>query len=173
MLLNLETVPHFYKNYVKLIEEGDLLQALRISGHRTQELVHSIKPELADYRYGPGKWTVRELLCHMIDAEWIFSYRALRFARNDKTPLSGWDENEYAPHVNATSRSLKKIADEMGHLRNSTLDLFEIFTPEMLTRKGTANNNEMSVAVVGFVIAGHETHHRKILTERYFTELPK
>ena len=98
-----------------------------------------------------------------------FAYRALRFARNDKTPLAGWDEKDYAPHVNSTSRSLKKLADEMGHLRASTIDLFESFSPEMLTRKGIANNNEMTVAVLGFVIAGHETHHRKILTERYLT----
>jgi uncharacterized damage-inducible protein DinB len=170
MLINLETVPHFYKNYVKQIEESDLLQALRISGHRTLELVHSIKEEKQDYRYADGKWTIRELLCHMIDAERIFAYRALRFARNDKTALSGWDENSYAPHANAKGRTMKQIADEMRHLRLSTLDLFEGFTEEMLSRKGVANNNEMSVMVLGFVIAGHETHHHKILTERYLAK---
>jgi uncharacterized damage-inducible protein DinB len=167
MLINLETVPHFYKNYVKQIEESDLLQALRISGHRTLELVHSIKDEKKDFRYGDGKWSIRELLCHMIDAERIFAYRALRFARNDKTPLPGWEENDYAPNANASGRSIKQIADEMRHVRISTLDLFEGFTEEMLWRKGIANNNEMSVLVMGFVIAGHETHHRRILTERY------
>jgi uncharacterized damage-inducible protein DinB len=170
MLLNLETVPPFYKTYVKQIEEGDILQALRISGHRSQELVHSIHPDKADYKYGENKWTIREVLCHIIDAERIFAYRALRFARHDKTPLSGWDENEYAPYLNASSRSLKKLADEMSHLRASTIDLFESFSPEMLTRKGVANNNEMSVAVLGFVIAGHETHHCKILMERYLAD---
>jgi len=167
MLINLETVPPFYKNYVKQIEESDLLQALRISGHRTLELVHSIKEEKKDFRYADGKWTIRELLCHMIDAERIFAYRALRFARNDKTPLAGWEENDYAPRANASNRSLKQIADEMRHVRISTLDLFEGFTEEMFWHKGVANNNEMSVLVLGFVIAGHETHHRKILTERY------
>jgi uncharacterized damage-inducible protein DinB len=170
MLLNLESIPPFYKSYVKQVEEGDLLQALRISGHRTQELIHSIHIDKADYRYADNKWSIRELLCHMIDAEWIFAYRALRFARQDKTPLSGWDENTYAPHANAAGRTLKKLADEMGHLRTSSIDLFESFTPEMLTRKGVANNNEMSVAVLGFVIAGHETHHCKILKERYLIE---
>lgn len=169
MLLNLETVPHFYKNYVKQIDEGDILQALRISGHRTQELIHSIHIDKTDHRYANGKWTIREVLCHMIDAEWIFAYRALRFARNDKTPLSGWEENDYVPHMNISGRSLKKIADEMGHLRSSTIDLFESFSAEMLTRKGTANKNEMTVAILGFVIAGHETHHCKILNERYLT----
>jgi uncharacterized damage-inducible protein DinB len=170
MLINLETVPHFYKNYVKQIEESDLLQALRISGHRTLELVHSIKEEKQDHRYEDGKWTIRELLCHMIDAERIFAYRALRFARNDKTTLSGWDEKSYAPQANANGRAFKQIADEMRHVRLSTLDLFEGFTEEMLFRKGVANNNEMSVMVLGFVIAGHETHHRKILIERYLAK---
>ncbi len=167
MLINLETIPHFYKNYVKLIDESDVLQALRISGHRTQELVHAIKIEKSDFAYAPGKWTIRELLCHMIDAERIFMYRALRFSRNDKTPLSGFEENDYAPQANASGRSLKKIADEMAHLRVSTIDMFESFTEEMLMRKGTANNNEMTVMALGFIIAGHETHHRKVLQERY------
>ena len=167
MLLNLETIPPFYKNYVKQIDEPDMLQALRISGHRMQELVHSIPDNKADFVYAPGKWTVRELLCHIIDAERIFCYRAMRFARNDKTPLPGFEEKDYAPQANATGRSLQKIAAEMSHLRASTIDLFESFTPEMLTRKGSANKNEISVVAIGFIISGHETHHRKILHERY------
>lgn len=167
MLLNLETIPSFYKNYVKLIDESDVLQALRISGHRTQELIHTIKPEKADFSYAPGKWTVRELLCHVIDAERIFTYRALRFARNDKTALEGFDENVYAPQANASARSLKKIADEMARLRASTIDLFESFSEEMLFRKGVANNNEFTVIAIGFIMAGHETHHRRVLSERY------
>jgi hypothetical protein len=167
MLLNLESVPHFFKNYVKQIEEPDLIQALRISSHRMLELVHSIPESKWDFKYEPGKWTVRESLCHIIDAERIFTYRALRFARNDKTNLHGFEENDYAPQANAAGRSLPKIASEMAHLRAATIDLFEGFTPEMLTRKGTANNNEVSVVTLGFVIAGHETHHRHILKERY------
>lgn len=170
MLLNLESVPQFYKNYVKQIEETDLLQALRLSGFRTQMLIHSIPAEKSDFRYAEGKWTVRELLCHIIDAERIFAYRALRFARNDKTNLHGFDENTYAPEANAGGRSLKKISDELTHLRASTVDLFEGFTEEMLLRKGTANNNEISVLALGFIIAGHEAHHRRILTERYLSK---
>ena len=167
MLLNLETVPHFYKNYVKQVEESDLLQALRISGHRALELVHAIPQNKLDFKYAPDKWTVRELLCHVIDAERIFAYRALRFARNDKTPLPGFEENDYAPQANASGRSIEKITAEMAHLRSSTIDLFEGFTPEMLTRKGISNKNELSVVALGFIIAGHETHHCHILKERY------
>jgi uncharacterized damage-inducible protein DinB len=134
------------------------------------ELVHSIPDNKADLAYAPGKWTTRELLCHIMDAERIFSYRALRFARNDKTPLSSFEENDYATQANATGRSLQKLAAEMSHLRASTIDLFESFSPDMLTRKGIVNKNEISVVALGFIISGHETHHRKILQERYLVE---
>jgi uncharacterized damage-inducible protein DinB len=167
MFLNLETIPTFYKGYVKLVTHPDVIQALRISGYRTMEIIHSIPEAKSDFRYADGKWTIREVLCHMLDAERIFTYRALRFARNDKTALSGFDENAYAAHLNAEGRSLAQIGDEMEHLRTATVDLFKSFTPEMLTRKGTANNNELSVGALGIIIAGHETHHGKVLKERY------
>lgn len=169
MLLNLQTIPPFYKKYVKLIEEPDLLQALRVSNYRMLDVVASIGEANQDFRYAEGKWSIRELLCHMIDAERIFAYRAMRFARNDKTPLPGWNEDDYAPEANAGGRTLRQIVDEMSCLRASTLHLFEGFTAEMLGRKGIANDNELSVVSIGFVIAGHETHHRKILVERYLS----
>ena len=167
MFINLDTIPPFYKGYVKLVEQSDPLQALRISGYRTLELLHSVPEVKQDYRYAPDKWTIRQVLCHMIDAERIFAYRALRFARNDKTPLAGFDENAYAPELNAEARSLRRIGDEMQHLRTTTIDLFEEFSEEMMKRKGTANNNEVTVTALAFIIAGHETHHCKILRERY------
>jgi hypothetical protein len=167
MFLNLDTIPPFYKGYVKLVEQPDVIQAMRISGYRTMELIHSIPEAKVDHRYADDKWSVREVLCHMIDAERIFSYRALRFARNDRTPLAGFDEKEYANQLNATARSLRQIGEEMQHLRSSSVDLFEGFNEEMLKRKGTANANELSVVALGFIIAGHETHHCKILRERY------
>jgi uncharacterized damage-inducible protein DinB len=167
MFINLDSVPHFYKNYIKQVDTTDVLTALRLSGYRTLELVHSIPEKLSDYRYEPGKWSIRELLVHLADAERIFTYRALRFARNDQTTLSPFDENLYAPESNAESRSIKKIADELQHLRVATNDLFESFNAEMLARKGMVGSNELSVAALGFIIAGHETHHRQILHERY------
>ena len=167
MFLNLETIPAFYKGYVKLVSHPDVLQALRISGYRTMEIIHSIPESKSDFRYAEGKWSVREVLCHMMDAERIFGYRALRFARNDRTELPGFDEKEYALQLNATGRSLTQIGDEMQHLRTSTVDLFESFTEEMLKRKGSANKSELSVLALGIIIAGHETHHCKIIRERY------
>ena len=169
MFINLETIPPFYKGYVKLVEQPDVLQAMRISGYRTMELIHSIPEAKSDFRYADGKWTIREVLCHMIDAERIFAYRALRFARNDKTQLPGFDEVAYAPYLNASGRNLRQIGDEMQHLRTTSVDLFDSFTAEMLKRKGIASNNELSVEALGFIIAGHETHHCKVLKERYLT----
>jgi len=172
MFINLETVPHFYKNYVKQVDSTDLPMALRLSGYRMLEVIHSIPEKMADYSYAPDKWTVRELLCHVIDAERIFAYRALRFARHDNTALAPFDENAYAPLANAAHRPLGKIGDELQHLRTSTIDLFESFSPEMLSAKGMVGNNEMSVIALGFIIAGHETHHRKILREKYLASVP-
>jgi len=169
MFINLETIPPFYKGYVKLVEQPDVLQAMRISGYRTMELIHSIPEAKSDFRYADGKWTIREVLCHMIDAERIFAYRALRFARNDKTQLPGFDEVAYAPYLNASGRNLRQIGDEMQHLRTTSVDLFDSFTAEMLKRKGIASNSELSVEALGFIIAGHETHHCKVLKERYLT----
>ncbi|MEI9919169.1 MAG: DinB family protein [Bacteroidota bacterium] len=168
--MNLEIVSGPFKNYVKQVEETDVLQALRLSGFRMQVLIHSIPDDMVDYRYAEGKWSIREVLCHIIDAERIFAYRALRFARNDSTHLPGFDENTYAPEANAGGRSLKKIAEEFTHVRASTIDLYEGFTEEMLRRRGIAGTNEISVLAYGFVIAGHENHHRRILTERYLVK---
>lgn len=168
--MNLESVSGHFKNYVKQVEETDVLQALRLSGFRMQVLIHSIPDDKVDYRYGEGKWSVREVLCHLLDAERIFAYRALRFARNDNTQLPGFDENAYTPESNAGARTLKKIGDEFTHLRASTVDMFDGFTEEMLRRRGVAGTNEMSVLALGFVIAGHETHHRKIISERYLSK---
>lgn len=169
MFLNLDTIPPFYKGYVKLVEHPDILQALRISGYRAMELVHSIPETKSDFRYAPGKWSIRQVLCHMLDAERVFSYRALRFARNDQTPLAGFDENAYAPHLNAESRAFAQIGDEMQRLRITTIDLFQSFTEEMLKRKGMVNNNELSVVALGIIIAGHETHHCKVIREKYLS----
>jgi hypothetical protein len=164
---DLEAVPPFYKGYVDHVKTFDLLQALEESGKITEELVRSIPETKGEFRYQPGKWSIKELLCHMMDAERIFAYRALRFSRNDKTPLHGFEENDYAPQANAHSRTIQQIADEMSRLRSTSVDLYKSFSPEMLLRKGSANNTEISVLNLGYIISGHETHHRKVLTERY------
>ncbi len=161
------SLPPFYRNYVAHVETLDMLEALSTSADALQLVLDKIPEDKGVYRYAPGKWTVKELLCHMMDAERIFAYRALRFARKDSTPLAGFEENDYATQANAHARSIQQLAEEMKRLRISTIDLFTSFTAEMLSRKGTANNNLVSVVNLGYIIAGHETHHRNVLIERY------
>jgi len=163
------TLPDFHKRYVQHVKDYDVMEAMKISSKETLELVRSISEEMGEHRYAVGKWSIKELLCHMMDTERILAYRALRFARNDKTNLPGFEESEYAPQANAKNRNVKQIADEMERLRQTTIDLFVNFTPEMLERKGLANNLELSVLNLGYIISGHESHHRAILKERYLS----
>jgi len=163
------TLPDFHKRYVQHVKDYDLLEAMKISSKETLALVRSITEEKGEHRYATGKWSIKELLCHMMDTERILAYRALRFARNDKTNLPGFEESDYAPQANAENRNIKQIADEMERLRMTTIDLFVNFTPEMLQRKGLANNLELSVLNLGYIISGHESHHRAILKERYLS----
>ena len=167
----LSTVPPFYQGYVNLVKNNDLFDNLDQSARITQQLLSAIPESRGTYAYAPGKWTIKEVLCHMIDTERIFAYRALRFARNDKTPLPGFEEKDYAPEANAHNRTVADLVAEMGRLRLTTIDLYRSFTPDMLQRTGTANNSAMSVLNLGFVISGHETHHRNVLTERYDVKL--
>jgi len=163
------TLPDFHKRYVQHVKDYDVLEAMKISSKETLGLVKSISEEMGEHRYAAGKWSIKEVLCHMLDTERILAYRALRFARNDKTNLPGFEENDYAPEANAKNRNIKQIADEMERLRQTTIDLFVNFTPEMLARKGLANNLELSVLNLGYIIPGHESHHRTILKERYLS----
>lgn len=166
--LNL-TLPTFYQRYVDLVEHDQIVPALITNGNETLELIQSIPESKGEYAYDEGKWTIKEVIAHLIDSERVFAYRALRFSRNDQTVLPGFEENEWAPEANANNRRLYKIAEEFANLRASTVDLFGSFSEEMLQRKGTASGVEMTVEAIGFVIAGHELHTRKILLERYLS----
>ncbi|GAA0892107.1 DinB family protein [Fulvivirga kasyanovii] len=167
---DLLSIPPFYRKYVEGVEEEELIPALINSGNITIDLIKSIPEASGNYRYAEGKWSIKEVLVHMIDAERIFAYRALRFGRNDKTELPGFEENDYAVASNAGERKLYKILEEYNNVRAATIDLFSSFNEEALARTGFANGSEMSVYAIGFVVAGHETHHRNVLNERYFSK---
>ena len=167
ILPDLSSVPAFHQGYVQLVKDRDLFDNFEHSAALTQQMLGKLTDGRGEFAYAPGKWTIKELLCHMLDTERILAYRALRFARNDSTPLPGFEENDYAPEANAHNRTVASIAAEMGRLRLTTIDLYRSFTPAMLERSGLASNNRLSVLTLGFVISGHETHHRKILVERY------
>ena len=164
---DIEGAPVYYRTYLEYVKDYDLIQAFKHSSELTHSLISSLPEDMSQYRYEEGKWSVKEVVCHVIDVERIFAYRALRFARNDKTALPGFEENEYVPESSAHERSFIHLADEAARLRLTTIDLFESFTPDMLKRTGVANKTELSVLNLGYIISGHESHHRKILTERY------
>ncbi|MDQ3049724.1 MAG: DinB family protein [Bacteroidota bacterium] len=161
------SVPDWYQGYINALRSRDFMKVLRESYGRNPALLLSIPDNKWNYSYSPGKWTVKEVLLHLTDCERIFAYRALRFARNDKTELSGFDEDEYAPNSNAAKRSDVSIIEEYKAVRAATLTLFEYCDKEMLSRTGYANGHEFSVQMVGAIIAGHELHHFQILKDRY------
>jgi hypothetical protein len=169
MKIDVNTIPSFYQGYVRLVQRMDLIEALEYSRNEMNSLLNNIPHDKENFAYAVGKWTVKELLCHVIDAERIFVYRALCFSRNDKTNLPGFDENAYVPESNASSRDIRSIKEELSNLRASTLDFFKNCSPEMHLRKGTANNTEISVLVLGYIVAGHELHHLNVLKERYLS----
>lgn len=157
----------FVATYIKAIENAELLEELEISLHDFIKFVQNIPMDKFDYRYAEGKWTIKDIIQHIIDAERIFGYRALRISRNDKTPLSGFEENEYVENANANGRSIQELLTEFSAVRHSNLLLFKSFSDEQLTRLGIASNHTISVRALGFVMIGHQKHHQRVFQERY------
>ncbi|MCB9365356.1 MAG: DinB family protein [Flavobacteriales bacterium] len=157
----------YFTNYTNLVEETDFISALKDSYRTTKEIVSNISDEQANAAYAEGKWTIKELLVHMMDTERIFCERALRFARNEKQDLPGFDHDDFVVGSEANNRSLKSIMKEYKAIRKSTIALFKNFSPAMLEKRGTANKNELTVLSIAFIIVGHEIHHRNVLLEKY------
>jgi uncharacterized damage-inducible protein DinB len=161
-----EYAPH-YETYVSKVPAGDVVTILEDQRQETQELLAGIPDGRALHRYAPGKWSIKEVVGHVTDAERVFCYRALRFARGDQTPLSGFDEKVYAPAGKFDLHSLPDLAAELDAVRRATIALFSGLDPEALARRGTANAKQVSVRALAYIIAGHERHHVGILRERY------
>lgn len=161
-----EYLPYF-KSYIDQAGFIELIEGLRSGLDAMVSFYEAIPEDKLDHAYDTGKWTIKEIINHLIDSERVFCYRALRFARKDKTPLAGFDENEFATASEANSRTIKSLLNEYKNIRHSTIDLYNSFTPEMLKEKGVAGSGEVSVRALGFLIIGHEKHHKAIIKERY------
>ena len=159
----------FYANYIAQVPKGDVLRTLATQIGETLTLVRALPEERGGFRYAPGKWSIREVLGHLIDTERIFDHRALSIARGDANPLAGFDENAYALASGSDHRTIADLAAELEIVRRSTVALFSSFSGEAIRRRGTANNNAVSVRAVPFIIAGHERHHLHILRSRYLS----
>ena len=157
----------YYGRYIALVPEGPIVDVLREQIADTLDLIRALPESRGDHRYAPDKWSVKEVLGHVIDAERVFSYRALRFGRNDPTPLPGFDEKVYAPAGNFGARTLASLLGELETVRRATLYLLEGLPAEAWSRSGVASEYPVSVRALAYIIAGHERHHRSVLAERY------
>ncbi len=160
-------MPDFFNRYIQLVKDNNPHTALKRFDRFVMDVEIQSLELLKDQTYAPQKWTIKDIIQHVIDTERIFSYRALRFARKDATPLPGFEENFYALAANANHRSLKELLDEFSTQRKSTILLFHSFTDEMLHQKGVCFNDELTVNQIGFTIIGHHLHHLRIIKERY------
>jgi uncharacterized damage-inducible protein DinB len=159
--------PEYFDRYISQVSENDAVTALQNQQQVIDTFFDAIPPSKEMYAYAEGKWTLKELLQHIIDTERIFIFRALCFARHETQSLPGFDENSYAENSNANAREWQSLCEEMKAVRNSALLLFESFTNDMLQSTGNANNKPTTANAIGFIIAGHFAHNKKIITERY------
>jgi uncharacterized damage-inducible protein DinB len=157
----------FHATYVAAVPAGDILAILESSITETLALFREFGEERGDHRYAPEKWSVKEVAGHLIDAERVFAYRLLRFARGDRTPLSGFDHDEYVRVAHSGRRTVADLSEEFRALRAANLCLFRSLDEEELLRRGTSSGKEVSVRALLCILAGHEIHHRDVLKERY------
>ena len=165
--------PEYFDRYINLVTDDTLSAAFETSEKQLRDLDRTVLENLDGKRYAPDKWTVKDILQHVIDTERIFAYRALRFARNDNTALPGFDENLFANHTDANTRTINDLLDELMVVRQSTKLLFAGFDDEMLQRFGQCWNYQASVIAIGFTCLGHQTHHLNVIKERYLPLLGK
>jgi DinB superfamily len=158
----------FYKGYIDLVQGDDVVQVLETSYEPLQEWLHSLENADLQFSYAPGKWTIAQLLQHVIDTERVFAYRAMCFGRGESQFLPGFDENSYAMAAPAAGRKLKGLSEELLTLRKASIILFRSLAKEnVLHQKGTASGNPVTVNAIGFIMAGHVLHHINIIQERY------
>jgi hypothetical protein len=163
----------YYQPYVQEVPEGDLLATLAAQRDSTAAVLAGISDKGAGYRYAEGKWSIREVIGHVCDAERVFSYRALRIARGDTIDLPGFDENAWVPMGAFEERSMADVAAELRAVRGASIALFSSFTAEAWLRIGSASGHPVSTRALAWILAGHERHHLRILAERYFPNLKR
>ncbi|HEY2805538.1 MAG TPA: DinB family protein [Gemmatimonadales bacterium] len=158
----------YYTGYIAEVPSGkDLIKALEHQGSTMAALVRGIPESRGDFRYAEGKWSIKDVVLHVNDAERIFSYRALRFARNDATELPGFDEGNFAANGNASSRTLADLAAEFEAIRASTLALMAPLDDVVMARRGRASGHGVTARAIAWIVAGHGGHHEKVLREKY------
>lgn len=161
--------PHYYSRYINLVEDTEFVTLLDDQKNDMLDFLNGLGEEAASFRYASDKWSIKEVIGHIIDVERIFAYRALRMARNDKTPLPEFDQEEYVLQANFDSRTLIDLSDEFLSVREATLSLFTSFDQSILEREGIASGLKFTVRSIPYIIAGHEIHHRQVLNQKYLS----
>ncbi len=167
--LKSDEYPAIFNDYIETIT-GDVMEELNDQIESFPEFIASIPEELGTFTYAEGKWTIKEVLCHILDAERIMTYRALRFARNDMTALASFEQDEFVANGRHNERKLKEISEEFVHLRKANMFLFNSFDDTELNRKGMASDRLISVRAFLYIIAGHLNHHVTLLKSRYLKD---
>ena len=162
-----EEFDSYYERYISLVADGDIISSLKNQITKTLDLLAQISAEKADFRYAEGKWSVKELVGHMIDTERIFAYRALRIARGDETPIEGYEQDDYIKNAEFGKCSLADLAKEFMLVREANVLMFQNLSEIAWHRRGLANDKEISVRALAYTLAGHEIYHGNILKERY------
>ncbi len=162
--------PVEYKGYIDLVKTENIIKELRDQVLNIQATISTIPEEKEDYAYAPGKWSIKEVLGHIIDAERVQGYRAMRFARKDKTALPGYDENMFVANANFKKQTLYSLGHEFAIVREANLALFKVWDEEALSQIGRGNNLDVSVRAIIFMIAGHATHHMNVIKEKYLND---
>lgn len=157
----------FYKPYLDVLGDVELFDILGRQLGNFPKFLDSIPDEKLGYAYAEGKWTIAEVLVHVLDTERVFQYRALRLMRGDKTPLPGFDQDPFVPNSNAGQRTKKSIIEEYGIIRQSTIALFSNMNQQALHEIGEVSSGPMSAGALGFIMCGHQKHHRNVIRERY------
>ncbi len=163
----------YYETYISKVKGSDIVGILESQRLQMAHLFAARSERDGNFRYAPDKWTVKEVLGHVNDAERIFAYRALRIARGDQTPLPAFEQNDYVRSGNFAEHTLVDLAEEFELVRAASIALFKSLQKEAWQRRGVASKNEVSVRALAFIMAGHELHHREILEERYFPAIPR
>lgn len=159
--------PAYFERYIRLVPDGDIIATLESQMEESAALLSGISEERARFRYAPGKWSIKEVLGHVIDSERVFAYRGLCFARNDRTPLPGFDQDPYVAAARFDARPLAALASDLKLVRAASIALFASLDEEALVRCGTANDRTHSVRSMPWIIAGHELHHLDVVRKRY------
>ncbi|NRD23511.1 DinB family protein [Winogradskyella litoriviva] len=167
MKLNVNEYNSYYESYIEKSNQKPIVEGLSDNLERIVLFFRAIPKGKQDYSYAEGKWTIKDILLHIIDTERIFSYRALRISRNDKTPLPGFEHNDYVFNASASNRSLESLLEEYTAVRKATIALYNSLNPPVLLEIGEASGFPISVRAIGYIITGHENHHCEIIKQRY------